>query len=70
VSTQAIIAGFIISTVGFSIFLFGKKQRRPPQLVIGILMMVSPFVVPDPLWDYVTAIALLVILRIAVRSGL
>ena len=65
--TGTIIAGFIISTVGFSFFLYGKKQARVPQLVVGILLMVAPFLVTNPLWMSVTAILLLVGLRIALR---
>ncbi len=67
--TQAIIAGFIVSTVGFSVFLFGKKQKRPPQLIVGILLMAAPFVVPDPLWDYLAAAGLLVGMQFAIRAG-
>ena len=65
--TGTIIAGFIISTVGFSFFLYGKKQARVPQLVVGILLMVAPFLVTNPLWMSVTAILVLVGLRIALR---
>ncbi len=66
-ATGTIIAGFIISTLGFSFFLYGKKQRRVPQLVVGMLLMVTPFVVTNPLWMSVTAILLLAGLRIALR---
>ena len=66
-ATGTIIAGFIISTVGFSFFLYGKKQARVPQLVVGILLMVAPFLVHNALWMSVTALLLLVGLRIALR---
>ncbi|MEE9126547.1 MAG: amino acid transport protein [Planctomycetota bacterium] len=66
-ATGTIIAGFIISTLGFSFFLYGKKQRRVPQLVVGMLLMVAPFVVTNPLWMSVTAILLLAGLHIALR---
>ena len=68
-STPEIIAGFIISTVGFSVFLFGKKQQRLPQLIVGILLMIAPFVVPNPLWDSVTAVGLLIAMRLAIQNG-
>ena len=70
VSSAQIITGFIISTVGFSVFLYGKKQKRPPQLVVGILLMAAPFMVPDPLWDAVLSVGLLVAMRIAVSRGI
>ncbi len=66
-STEEIIAAFAVSTVGFSFFLFGKKQRRAPQLVVGMLMMTAPFVMRDPLLVSITAIVLLIGMRVAIR---
>ena len=66
-STEEIIAAFAVSTLGFSFFLFGKKQQRLPQLVVGMLMMAAPFVVRDPLMVSITAIALLIGMRVAIR---
>ena len=67
VSTEEIIAAFAVSTVGFSLFLFGKKQQRLPQLVVGMLMMASPFVVRDPVVVSITAVVLLIGMRVAIR---
>ncbi len=69
-STGQIIAGFVISTVGFSVFLFGKRQRRAPQLLVGTLLMAAPFLLRDPLWMSVAAVVLVAGLFLAVRSGL
>lgn len=62
-----IIAGFIISTVGFSLFLFGKKQQRTPHLVTGILMMAAPIMLPGAVWVAGAGALLLVGLRVGVR---
>lgn len=48
--TGTIIAGFLVSIVGFSVFLYGKKQARLPQLIAGMLLMACPFAARDPLW--------------------
>lgn len=61
------IAAFVVSLVGFSLFLFGKKQQRLPQFVVGMLMMASPLVVRDPILVSITAIALLIGMRVATR---
>ena len=66
-SSEQIIAAFVVSTVGLSLFLFGKKQRRLPQFIVGILMMASPMVVPDPVWVGVSFVALLIGMRVAIR---
>ena len=34
----------IPSGVGFVLFIYGKKQGRMPQLVVGFLLMVYPYV--------------------------
>ena len=31
------------SGVGFVLFVYGKKLGRPPQLVAGLLLMISPY---------------------------
>lgn len=33
----------IPSGVGFVLFVYGRKQVRPPQLVFGLLFMVYPY---------------------------
>jgi hypothetical protein len=34
----------IPSGVGFVLFVYGKKQARMPQLVVGLVMMIYPYV--------------------------
>ena len=68
-STGTIIAGFLISTLGFSFFLYGKKQGRVPQLVAGMLLMACPFVAPDPVWMSCLAVVLLLGLKSALHFG-
>lgn len=65
----ALLAGFVVSTIGFSLFLYGKKQARPPQLVAGLLMMLVPFAVPGAVWIYVSGAALGAGTWAAVRAG-
>jgi hypothetical protein len=33
--------------IGFVLFVYGKKQERPPQLVAGLSMMVYPYFATD-----------------------
>jgi len=37
---------FLITTVGFSVFLYGRKAQRPPYIVGGLLLMVYPYFTP------------------------
>lgn len=33
----------LTGAIGFSLFLYGKREARTPQLVIGLLFMVYPY---------------------------
>jgi hypothetical protein len=38
-----LLLSLLIGAVGLALFLYGKKQARWPQLVVGILFMVYPY---------------------------
>ncbi len=42
-----LLLGFAISTVGYALFRWGKKQAKVPHLVGGVLLMVTPYVCPN-----------------------
>ncbi len=65
----AILTGFVGSTIGFSIFLYGKKQARLPQLVAGMLLMVVPFLMLPALWTGVLSALVVAVLWGGVRAG-
>ena len=65
-----LVVSLIASTIGFSLFLYGKKQARVPQLVAGIVLMGLPLVVRDPLWMGVTSAVMTLGLWLVVRAGL
>ena len=68
-SPAALIVALLVSSIGFSLFLYGKKQTRAPQLVTGIVLMILPMVAPGALLDGGIALALIVALWVAVRRG-
>ena len=61
---------FLVSGVGFVMFMYGKKQNRPVQLGAGLLLMIIPFFVHDPLWLGVATTALCAAVWGAVKAGL
>lgn len=69
-STGHLIASFLVSTVGFSLFLFGRKQRRLPQLLGGILMMGCPYFLASTAWVYCVGGVSAAGVWFASRSGL
>lgn len=68
-STAAIFVGFIVSTIGLALAVYGKKQARPPQLVVGMLLIACPVAVPGAFWDAVVSSGLIAALVLAVRMG-
>jgi hypothetical protein len=66
---SSLFASVVIGLVGFGIFLYGKKQRRAPQLVAGLAMMVYPYFVPGAAWMIAIAVALAGALWLAVKLG-
>ena len=69
-TTSDLFTSLFVSTVGFGFFLYGKKQRRIPQLVTGLVLMVFPYFVDGALWMLAIAAALIAALWLAVRLGL
>lgn len=59
----------IIGSIGFGLFIYGKKQARWPQLVVGLTMLVYPYFTATvgPLLG--VAVALVAALWWAVRLG-
>ena len=66
----SLVAMLIVSCVGFVVFRYGRSQERFPHVAIGLLLMVFPYVVSDPLLMGLIAAALLGLLWIATRMGL
>jgi len=67
--TNSLVASFAIGLVGFAIFVYGKKQRRPAQLLVGVTMMIYPYFVPGALPMLLVAAALVAALIAAVKLG-
>jgi acyl-CoA reductase-like NAD-dependent aldehyde dehydrogenase len=65
----SLLVSFVVSGIGFVAFSYGRKMSRTPQVVVGLVMMVYPYFVPN-LWAMGgIAAALLAGLFLAVRSG-
>jgi hypothetical protein len=62
-------ASLIVSSIGFILLHYGRKMARIPQLVVGLVMMIYPYVVPGVLANVLVAAGLLALLWLAVRLG-
>jgi hypothetical protein len=66
---SSIIAGLGVSSVGFVLFKYGRKQQRPPQMLGGLLLMVFPYFIPSVVWMLAVGALICVLLWVAVRAG-
>ena len=69
-SAGTLIASLVVSSIGFGFFLYGKKQVRFPQLIVGLVMMIYPYFVAGPVAVWSIAGALVLALVVAVRLGM
>lgn len=69
VNASTLMASLFVSTVGMGLFVFGKKQTRIPQLLIGMALMGFPYFVPNPVWMLSLGAGLIATLVVAVRLG-
>lgn len=65
----SLMVGLLTSTIGFSLFLYGKKQLRVPQAIAGVLLMVAPLLVGNAWLLAGTSAAALVAMHVALRAG-
>ena len=66
----SLFASLLVSGVGLVLTSYGKKMARPPQLVVGLAMLVYPYFVPRVVPMLIVAGVLLAALWLAVRRGL
>jgi len=64
-----LLMSLLVSSVGFVLFVYGKKQARVPHLAIGIVLVIYPFFIKSALWMALIGAALVGLLIGAVRLG-
>jgi len=69
IDASSLIAGLLVSSVGFVLFSYGKKMSRPPQMVGGLVLMVYPYFVPGVGWMLAVGALLCAAIWVAVQRG-
>lgn len=67
---NSLLASLLIGSVGFVSFAYGKKQRRLPQMLVGVGLMAFPYFVSSVPWMFGIAAALIGALVAMLRIGL
>ena len=68
-SAHQLMASFLVSGIGFVLFVYGRKLARLPQLVTGLALMIFPYFVNNAALALGIGGGLLVALAVAVRLG-
>ena len=63
-------AGSVVSAIGVGVFIYGRKQRRPPQFLAGVLLMLCPFVGGGGWMVSAAGAAIVCALWLALRFGM
>jgi len=66
----SLIAGLLVSGVGFVLFEYGRRMRRPPQIGVGLVLLIFPYFVSNVLAMLAIAAALLVTLWVLLMRGM
>jgi len=67
---NSLLASLLVSSIGFVLFVYGKRQRRVPQLAVGLILLIYPYFVTGVLAMFAIAAALLLLLWFALKQGL
>jgi hypothetical protein len=66
----SLLASLVVSSVGWVLFSYGRKQQRLPHIVIGMLMMVYPYFMSSVAWQLSMLPVLLGLLWMLTRLGM
>ncbi|MGB5286691.1 MAG: hypothetical protein WBN29_19445 [Polyangiales bacterium] len=65
-----LVVSLLVSSVGFVMFMYGKKQQRPVQLGAGLLLLLFAFFIRDGLWLGLVGAVICLVVWGAVQAGL
>jgi len=65
----ALFLSLVIGSVGMAFFIYGKKQTRIPQLVLGVLLMAYPYFISNLWLMSGIAVGLTGLFWVALRMG-
>jgi hypothetical protein len=69
IDASSLLAGLLVSSIGFVLFSYGRKMGRAPQIATGLVLMVFPYFISSVIWMLAIATLLLALFWLAMRSG-
>ena len=69
-SFATLAASVVVSSIGFGLFVYGKKEARAPQLLAGLVMMGCPYFIPSALGIWGIGVASMLGMDFALRRDM
>ena len=66
---NSLLASLFVSSIGFVLLVYGKKMARVPQFVVGLVLLVFPYLVSGAVWILLIGAALVGVLWFFVKLG-
>jgi hypothetical protein len=66
---NTILVGSFISLIGLALLMYGRKEGRVPHMVVGLLLIIYPYFVGNPLIEVAVAVVLVAGLSLVSRLG-
>jgi hypothetical protein len=66
---NALLMSLLVGSVGFVLFVYGKRQARLPHMAVGAALCIYPYFVSNLVASIAIAVALVTLLWVAVRLG-
>lgn len=66
---NSLLASVLVSSIGFVLFVYGKRMRRLPQLAVGLMLLLYPYFVSGVALMFGIAVVLLFLMWVALRFG-
>ncbi len=67
---NALLLSLLFSSVGFVLFVYGKKQSRIPHMAGGVMLMIYPYFVSNLIAMAAVGVAIIGLVWLAARLGL
>ena len=65
-----LVVALLVSSIGFVMFMYGKKQRRPLQFAGGLTLLIFPYFLHNVLWMSVVTVLICAAVWGGVKMGL
>jgi len=65
----SLLASMLVSSIGFVLFVYGRKMGRLPQILTGLVLLIFPYFVPSVLAMFGIAFVLCLLMWILVQRG-